>query len=441
MTTQFEIDCALMAGASYISTRSDVNRFPVPQGWAEKTELRAKNDSSGFEAATLTVTGGKGGLLTIDHFKNDDLGIHLGDQPPGAGGGRRSPRGVAPQAPDAPPDSGNTANRRDPLLVDLGAGIQTVGLEANLHFDGDANGLKERTGWAAVGTGLLMLDRDNDGQLTDGSELFGDATPVNGGIAVNGFLALAQYDRNRDGRIDAADPVWNQLKVWTHATDPITGNPILNDPDYGGELRTLDELGIRAIHLNATTDQVTDAQGNTRLRSASLELADGSTREIAEYRLARNGADTVAIERLALDADLRLMPELPGMGSVNDLRQVMQRDTSGTLKNLVAAFAAEADATARQAIFDQLLYRWAGVDTVATDSRGPNWDGRKVAALEHFYGMTLPNPSFADAVTWDRTWRRLAEDYYAGLMAQTRFVSRSRPDSGAESQTVWQLAA
>ncbi|MFH1026371.1 MAG: hypothetical protein V1791_00060 [Pseudomonadota bacterium] len=53
MTTQLEIDYALMAGASYISTRPDINRFPVPQGWTEQLEFRARNDSSGFEATTF----------------------------------------------------------------------------------------------------------------------------------------------------------------------------------------------------------------------------------------------------------------------------------------------------------------------------------------------------------------------------------------------------
>jgi len=56
MTTQLEIDYALMAGASYISTRSVINRFPVPQGWAEQLDLRARNDSSGFEATTFKST-------------------------------------------------------------------------------------------------------------------------------------------------------------------------------------------------------------------------------------------------------------------------------------------------------------------------------------------------------------------------------------------------
>ena len=53
MITQFQIDCALMAGASYISTRTDNNKFPVPQGWTEQIALRVSNDSSGFEAITF----------------------------------------------------------------------------------------------------------------------------------------------------------------------------------------------------------------------------------------------------------------------------------------------------------------------------------------------------------------------------------------------------
>lgn len=53
MATQFEIDCALMAGDAYYSNRDPINRFPIPQGWTERTEYRTRNDSSGFEAATF----------------------------------------------------------------------------------------------------------------------------------------------------------------------------------------------------------------------------------------------------------------------------------------------------------------------------------------------------------------------------------------------------
>lgn len=53
MITQFEIDRALMAGAAYFSTRSDINRIPIPQGWTEQIQFRVSNDFNGFEARTF----------------------------------------------------------------------------------------------------------------------------------------------------------------------------------------------------------------------------------------------------------------------------------------------------------------------------------------------------------------------------------------------------
>jgi hypothetical protein len=66
----------------------------------------------------------------------------------------------------------------DPLVLDLnGDGIQTVGLSTGMHFDGDHNGLKEATGWVAPGDGMLMLDKNGNGLLDDGSELLYDGFP------------------------------------------------------------------------------------------------------------------------------------------------------------------------------------------------------------------------------------------------------------------------
>lgn len=62
--------------------------------------------------------------------------------------------------------------RLDPLVLDLdGNGIQTVGTSSGMHFDGDHNGFKEATGWAAPGDGMLMLDMNGNGRLDDGRRL------------------------------------------------------------------------------------------------------------------------------------------------------------------------------------------------------------------------------------------------------------------------------
>ena len=58
MATQFEIDCAIMAGASYISTRAEINRFPVPSGWTKITtpDSHYQDSDSGFEAVSFRNT-------------------------------------------------------------------------------------------------------------------------------------------------------------------------------------------------------------------------------------------------------------------------------------------------------------------------------------------------------------------------------------------------
>ena len=365
----------------------------------------------------LHIIGGQGGTILINDWHNGDLSITLDtkDQP-------------KPHLPKAPKKNNAPASRRDPLLIDLsGNGIQTVGLAAGLHFDHNGDGAAEATGWAAPGTGLLMLDRNADGLLTDGTELFGDHTPVNGGLtALNGFAALAQYDRNRDSQITPDDPIWNQLKIWRHATDEA-GNVLPGDPATSGQLISLDDLGINAIHLTGTRTNTTDAQGNTQLSQASITYANapqeaplggGSTQQIAEYQLAQNNTDTRQ-PRIAVDADIIAMPDLHGSGSLLDLHQAMQRDASGQLKTLVNTYTTTTDATTRQTAFDQLIRHWAGTDNLAPNARGPLMDARKIAVLEKVYGTTLATPTAADVIVWENTYRQLTEGWQAALMAQT----------------------
>lgn len=353
------------------------------------------------------------GSITVLDFENGDLGIDLTD------GNNNKPK--QPKTPAPNPNNPGPAPRRDPLLLDLaGTGIQTVGLDAALYFDGNADGYKERTGWAGTGTGMLMLDLNEDGSLSNGGELFGDHSQMpNGMKAVDGFGALAQYDSNKDGKIDAQDPVYARLKVWQHAIGP-DGQPILTDPDMAGQLVGLAELGITAIRLDSNINNTMDAQGNTRLRQTWIEMADGTQREIAEYNLAQDGSDTVAVNRVAVTPDIAMLPELNGYGSVPSLRQAMMLDTSGQLQGLVAAFATETDPAARNSLLEQLMYKWAGVDTLAPNSRGGAIDGRRVALLEKCYGLSLGKPTYDQGVQLNLTWYNLAESFNASLMADTR---------------------
>jgi hypothetical protein len=109
--------------------------------------------------------------------------------------------------------------KRDPLVLDLdGDGIRTTKLNEDrvTQFDMNSDGFAEMTGWADAHDGVLAMDRNGNGLIDDGGELFGDQTILrNGNRAANGFQALAELDSNRDGKIDANDPAFSQLRILT----------------------------------------------------------------------------------------------------------------------------------------------------------------------------------------------------------------------------------
>ena len=126
---------------------------------------------------------------------------------------------------------------RDPLIIDVDRDGKVSTSPGMVYFDMDGNGLIEQVKWAAPGDGLLVMDRDSDGKITTGRELFGDYTVMSDGrTAKTGFEALADLDSNRDGIIDANDAMYHKLRVWMDAD---------GDGKFGeNELFTLEEIGI-----------------------------------------------------------------------------------------------------------------------------------------------------------------------------------------------------
>jgi len=116
-------------------------------------------------------------------------------------------------------------NRRDPLTLDLNNnGLETVPVSATnpVYFDLTGEGVQSSVGWVAPNDGFLTLDRNGDGLINDGTELFGDATPAyeagtttpTTGKTADGFEALAQEDTNGDGIVNSGDANFANLRVW-----------------------------------------------------------------------------------------------------------------------------------------------------------------------------------------------------------------------------------
>ena len=126
-------------------------------------------------------------------------------------------------------------------------GIETIAHngDAGAQFDNDSDGMKVASGWVHSDDGLLVLDRNGNGKIDDGLEVFGDNTNLSDGSkAVHGFAALADFDKNNDGKIDAKDEIFNSLKVWRD----FSGDGVSDS----SELFSLSELGIKALNLNYT---------------------------------------------------------------------------------------------------------------------------------------------------------------------------------------------
>jgi len=256
-------------------------------------------------------------------------------------GGPWLPCGDDPPPPGLPPwdDAEKAPNPmwHDPLVLDLdGDGITTTSVINGPWFDHDSNGFAERSGWINPYDGFLVMDRNGNDIIDNGRELFGNDTILsNSKKASNGFEALADFDGNRDGKIDVSDPIFSRLRIW-------------QDEDgfsLPGELHTLEELGIKAINLSSTATNVTDPQGNTQNRLGSFEWIDGTTGQVGEYTLQRDTVHTIATEWVDVPNDIAALPYLQGYGNLYGLQQAMARDQNGQLKSLVDQFIAESDGT------------------------------------------------------------------------------------------------
>ncbi|MEY4064896.1 MAG: hypothetical protein RIR26_1104 [Pseudomonadota bacterium] len=110
-----------------------------------------------------------------------------------------------------------------PLVLDFSGRkmISTLALsKSNVEFDLNADGYAEQVGWVDGRTAaFLVLDLNGNGRVDNGRELFGEATRLvqDNKSAEEGFSALAQYDVNKDQKIDEKDPVFSKLRLWFDA--------------------------------------------------------------------------------------------------------------------------------------------------------------------------------------------------------------------------------
>ena len=362
--------------------------------------------------------------------------------------------------------------RYDPLALDLdGDGLETrsVSDERPVYFDHDGDGVRTATGWIAADDGLLVLDRNNNGIIDDGSELFGDNTALmSGGTASDGFAALADQDSNRDGVVNRDDAGWSRLRIWRDFNQDGQSDKT--------ELFSPEQLDITSLTLAATRQRLTLGNGNQIADTGHYTRRDGSRGEMADVNFRaqpffRRFTDTPVISHAVTQ-----LPDVAGSGKVRDLRAAAMQ--SPALLATLTQYRDSTTSSAQQALLEQLLSDWAatagmhsslqdrlaggyliewrvlGHDIVRNDARG----AALVAALEkklsildafngrHFFDVRNGTPAAFTGFhvrpgqqgqpgritialspqqldTLERSYAALHDSVYGSLLLQTRFTS------------------
>ena len=266
--------------------------------WFTESGFGGNQGSSG---GTGGSSGGSGDSSGGSSGGSGDSSGGTGGPSGGTGGSSGGTQGGSSGGPQGAQDAAAGV-----LVLDLdGSGIRlTAKSGAAPMFDMFGTGFAVHTGWVQPSTGLLVI-QNADGSVSNIHNLVG-------GDGNAGFAALAQYDANGDGVIDANDPIYSQLRVWQDSN----GNGSVNS----GELMTLAQAGIASITIASTPQSGDTIAGNQITATGTFTRADGTTGTIADASFATDAFESHYRGNTTVSAAAAALPNLKGYGTLTDLQ-------------------------------------------------------------------------------------------------------------------------
>ncbi|SER81938.1 intein C-terminal splicing region, partial [Pseudovibrio axinellae] len=282
--------------------------------------------------------------------RKPDRGPDGSDRPSSSWEGRDVP------TPTPKPDNDSGSGGK-PMLLDLDDnGISVIERQdSTVHLDIAEDGYQHQTAWVGSGDGVLFIDLDGDGKISDRKEvIFTDWAPSSDTDAE----ALRRvFDSDDNGVLDANDERWSEFKVMVTA------------PDGSQSAKTLEDLGIVSIDLTVDRTRIDFSDGSSIDGETTFTRSDGTTGRAVTATLAQGMEGYVVSETVSVDDDGNTITTQNLTDKAGELAQVITRTTSSDGLKVEVAFDSNADGVTDRVLVDETLLNDDGSRTRTETNR------------------------------------------------------------------------